>query len=204
MKVVRSMLAWWCLLLAAFAAAMALVSQDADKILYLDADRSLLEIKIAMVIYDLNRAERINPAPNRAQQISSRELMIMASDGTLVVQCLEYVATQTPTDASSAQSGDRFESTWDALEKAMGWATSPPPPRLVNVRRFELPLIWTSIGLCACSALLLVPPPLRRAIRRAQNRCVFCGYSLYRLISDRCPECGNPFSRREGTAGSPP
>jgi hypothetical protein len=208
MKAVRSMLAWWCLLLAAFAAAIAIVSRNAEKILYLDADRPLFAIKAEMAMYRYGRARGIQRASNVVYEVTSRELLMAANDGTLVLQFFEYGRPQAVGTPNSAQSPSRVRvqnvrEVLSAYARAMA-QNMAQSPRLINVRRFELPLIWTSIGLCAFSALLLVPPPLRRAIRRVQNRCVFCGYSLYGLTSDRCPECGNPFTRTEAAAGSPP
>ena len=42
---------------------------------------------------------------------------------------------------------------------------------------------------------------LRIEVRTAEPRCAECGYLLYRLTSDNCPECGTPI-RREAAATS--
>ncbi len=201
MKVVRSMLGWWCLLLGALAAVLALVSRGADKILYLDAKRSVVMTEMEVTVYEFRRAKGINTASTGPYEATSRELMVMASNGSLLVRTFEYGRPRTPGTTNGTQtSGKVLVGKMREALKAFAQATYQSP-RLMNVRHFELPLVWVSIALFAFGALLLATPPLRqavrRAVRRSQNRCVFCGYSLRGLISDRCPECGNPFLRQE-------
>ena len=40
-------------------------------------------------------------------------------------------------------------------------------------------------------------------IRVIEPLCPVCGYNLYRLTSDRCPECGTPVRPGAGVAASP-
>jgi hypothetical protein len=200
MKTVRSMLGWWCLLLGALAAVLAHVSRGADKILYLDADRSVPMIEMELTLHDVWRATSTNVASKGPYEVTSRDLMMLASHGSLLVRTLEYGRPRAvqATNAARPSTKVRVRNLGEAV-KAFGQAMQRP--RLTNVRRFRLPLVWVSTALFAFGALLLAYPPLRRAlleaVRRAQNRCMFCGYSLRGLISHRCPECGSSLAREE-------
>ncbi|MFH0983831.1 MAG: hypothetical protein V2A79_20135 [Planctomycetota bacterium] len=55
------------------------------------------------------------------------------------------------------------------------------------------------LGDAACSAC-----QLRIHIRIEEPRCLQCGFLLYRLTSDRCPECGTPLGMNPPTHQDPP
>jgi hypothetical protein len=54
---------------------------------------------------------------------------------------------------------------------------------------------WVStVVLAALAAIAYFLPVFRRARLRTQGRCVNCGYRLVGILSERCPECGQPTS----------
>ena len=74
--------------------------------------------------------------------------------------------------------------------------TKPSTPILRRSDYLPIGIIWRGLlldtGLYATIwlALLSVPRPLRRMIRRKRGRCIKCGYDLRGDFSAGCPECG--------------
>jgi hypothetical protein len=198
------MLGWWLLLLAIVAATMAIVSRHDTKILYMNGDRLLHDARWEMTLYEfdraianVSRAQGAARSPNRLARVGAREYVLMARHGALLVQCFEYSASRSAPTISWPKGEPSVKGALQKLEEMAAFLATQPA-RLLNVREFELPLIWLAVGMLAFSALLLLPPPIRRALRRARNRCVYCGYLLRGLTSSRCPECGHPFLAKAG------
>jgi len=159
------------------------LSHGGTKALYAEGgsvwmDISSLELQ-ELLAAEMNRqpsGSRLVPATSYVATRSSTAVYARAGD--LLIYRLHYGYRSSPVQFSgwlNAGSGTSRESLCDAERMAT-------VPLAEAAAAASLPIwVFAALGICQWS---------RRRRRSRSNLCPGCGYSLYLLDSDRCPECG--------------